>query len=59
MILFFLRNRCAELLEFRSDRLREPDWLTAAVLFGAREGWIQVLSRFRHDTGNRRPTHGR
>ena len=40
MILFFLRDRCAELLEFRSDQLREPDWLTAAILFGAREGWM-------------------
>ena len=39
MILFFLRDRCTDLLEFRSDRLREPDWLTAAILFGAREGW--------------------
>ena len=39
MILFFLRDRCAGLLEFRSDQLREPDWLAAAVLFGAREGW--------------------
>lgn len=40
MILFFLRDRCAELLEFRGDRLREPDRLTAAILFGAREGWM-------------------
>ena len=40
MILFFLRSRYAELLEFRSDQLREPDWLTAAILFGAREGWM-------------------
>ena len=40
MILFFLRDRCTELLEFRSDQLREPDWLTAAILFGAREGWV-------------------
>ncbi|MDE0031858.1 MAG: hypothetical protein OXU75_01780 [Deltaproteobacteria bacterium] len=40
MILFLLRDRCAELHEFRSDRLREPDWLTAAILFGAREGWM-------------------
>ncbi len=39
MILLFLRDRCTELLEFRNDRLREPDWLTAAILFGAREGW--------------------
>ena len=39
MILLFLRDRCAELLEFHNDRLREPDWLTAAILFGAREGW--------------------
>ena len=40
MILFFLRDRCTDLLEFRSDQLREPDWLTAAILFGAREGWV-------------------
>ncbi len=40
MILFLLRDRCADLLEFRNDRLREPDWLTAAILFGAREGWM-------------------
>ena len=40
MILFFLRDRCTELLDFRNDQLREPDWLTAAILFGAREGWM-------------------
>ena len=42
MILLFLRNRCAELLEFRSGQLREPDWLTAAILFGALEGWMSL-----------------
>ena len=39
-VLILLRDRCADLLEFRSDRLREPDSLTAAILFGAREGWM-------------------
>lgn len=40
MILLFLRDRCVGLLEFRNERLCEPDWLTAAILFGAREGWM-------------------
>ena len=39
MILFFLRRDCADLLDFSNDALREPDWVTAAVLFGARDGW--------------------
>ena len=40
MVLFFLRRDCADLLDFSNDRLREPDWLAAAILFGVREGWL-------------------
>ena len=42
MILFFLRDRCTDLLEFSSGELHEPDWLVAAVLFGARDGWLSL-----------------
>lgn len=42
MSLLFLRRTCAELLEFRSPELREEDWLAAAVLFGARSGWLSL-----------------
>ena len=47
MILFFLRRDCTSLLEYESDRLAEPDWLAAAVLFGVRDGWINLPLRLR------------
>lgn len=40
MMLFFLRRDCAGLLDFRNSLLTERDWLAAAILFGAREGWL-------------------
>ncbi len=40
--LLFLRRTCAELLEFQTPELREEDWLAAAVLFGARCGWLSL-----------------
>ncbi len=40
MILFGLRRTCAELLDFEHAALREADWLAAAILFGARDGWL-------------------
>lgn len=42
MSLLFLRRTCAELLEFRAPELTEEDWLAAAVLFGARSGWLSL-----------------
>ena len=42
MSLLFLRRTCAELLEFQAPELREEDWLAAAVLFGARSGWLSL-----------------
>lgn len=42
MSLLFLRQDCAELLEFQAPELREEDWLAAAVLFGARSGWLSL-----------------
>ena len=47
MTLFFLRRTCAELHDYASDRLAEPDWLAAAILFGVRDGWMNLPLRFR------------
>jgi len=40
MTLFFLREKCADLLEFRHHLLSEVDYVGAAILFAAREGWL-------------------
>ena len=42
MILFCLRRNSAGLLDFDHGELREPDWLAAAILFGARDGWLSM-----------------
>ena len=42
MSLLFLRRTCAELLEFQASELKDEDWLAAAVLFGARSGWLSL-----------------
>ena len=47
MTLFFLRRAGADLFEYRSDRLGEPDWLAAAILFGVRDGWLDLPLRLR------------
>ena len=47
MVLFFLRRDCADLLDFSNDRLHEPDWLAAAILFGVRDGWLGLPLRLR------------
>ena len=49
--LFFLRRDCADLFDYRSDRLGEVDWLTAAVLFGVRDGWLDLPLRLRAHPG--------
>jgi len=47
MTLFFLRRDCADLHDYASDRLAEPDWLAAAILFGVRDGWLDLPLRLR------------
>ena len=42
LTLFLLRRDCADLVDFRSDRLGETDWLAAAILFGVRDGWLNL-----------------
>lgn len=48
LILFFLMNHCRELLEFEHKALDASDLLAAAILFGAREGWIDLAVDLRH-----------
>ena len=47
MTLFFLRRDCVDLLDYTSERLTEPDWLAAAILFGVRDGWMNLPLRLR------------
>ncbi len=42
MSLLFLRSSCAELLAFEHDALTPEDRLAAALLFGARAGWLAL-----------------
>lgn len=40
LLLFCLRESCEELLEFSHPLLSEAEFLLAAILFGARDGWL-------------------
>ncbi len=51
MILFFLRRDCADLLDFSHNALRELDWVMAAILFGARDGWQRLPLPLRATSG--------
>ncbi len=51
MTLFFLREECAELLEFKHPMLKETDYLAASILFAAREGWLGLPLELREFPG--------
>ncbi len=51
MALFFLREKCSELVEFRHPLLTEADYLGAAILFAARDGWLGLPLDFRNVDG--------
>ena len=42
MSLLLLRSTCADLLAFEHEALTPEDWLAAALLFGARAGWLAL-----------------
>ena len=42
MTLFSVRESCADLIEFRHPLLTEADWVAAAILFAARDGWERL-----------------
>ena len=47
MTLFFLCRNCMDLFDYHSDRLGEMDWLAAAILFGVRDGWLNIPLQLR------------
>jgi hypothetical protein len=40
MALFFLRDHCTEIMELRHPLLTEGDYVGAAILFAAKDGWL-------------------
>ena len=50
MALFFLRDKCLELLECTHPLLTEAHSVAAAILFAAREGWLGLPLTLRHDS---------
>lgn len=51
MTLFFLREECAELLDFKHPLLNEADYLAAGILFAARDGWLGLPLELRDFPG--------
>ena len=51
MTLFVLRENIEDLLEFKNAQLTEADYILAAILFAAREGWIGLAKEFRNLPG--------
>jgi hypothetical protein len=51
MTLFFLREKCSDLLEFRHPLLTEVDYVAAAILFAARDGWLGLPLELRKVEG--------
>ncbi len=48
MILFFLHNKCVDLLECKHPLLTEANYIAGAILFAAREGWLGLPLTLRH-----------
>ena len=51
MTLFFLRDKCSDLLAFKHPLLIEVDYLAAAILFAARDGWLGLPLPLRNIPG--------
>lgn len=52
MTLFFLREKCADLLAFKHPLLTESDTIAAAILFAARDGWLGLPLQLRNFPGS-------
>ena len=48
LLLFCLRERCVDLLEFSHPDLRDEELVLAAILFGVRDGWIGLPVELRN-----------
>ncbi len=47
LLLFCLRGHCTDLLEFSHPLLNDADYLFAGILFGVRDGWLQLPNELR------------
>jgi len=47
LLLFCLREHCADLLEFSHPLLSDAEYSLASILFGVRDGWLQLPSELR------------
>lgn len=52
MTLFFLREKCVDLLSFKHSLLTESDRIAAAILFAARDGWLGLPLQLRNFPGS-------
>lgn len=52
MTLFFLREKCTDLLSFKHPLLTESDLIAAAILFAARDGWLGLPLQLRNFPGS-------
>lgn len=48
LLLFCLRERCVDLLEFSHPLLTDAEYITASILFGVRDTWLTLPREFRH-----------
>ena len=51
MALFFLRQKGMELVELQHPSITENEYIAAAMLFGARDGWIGLPTELRDQPG--------
>jgi hypothetical protein len=49
MAMFFLREKCSDLLQFKHPLLTESDFTAAAILFAARDGWLGLPLQLRQN----------
>ena len=47
LLLFCLREHCIDLLEFSHPLLSDAEYLLAGILFGVRDGWLQLPRELR------------
>ena len=52
LTLFFLREKCADLLSFKHPLLTESDIIAASILFAARDGWLGLPLQLRNFVGS-------
>ncbi|MXY70524.1 MAG: hypothetical protein F4Y47_18495 [Acidobacteriia bacterium] len=48
LLLFCLRDTCTDLLEFSHPLLNDSEHILAGILFGVRDGWLQIPKELRH-----------